>query len=254
LKIQTIIVDDEPLARKFLREMLRDDPDVDIVAECGSGYEAIRAVKKLKPDLLFLDIQMPELDGFGVLQALELEHVPLVIFVTAYDQYAMRAFEVHALDYLLKPFDDHKFERAMVRAKAQIRGRENKRTDENMLGLLRDLKGRSSYVERIPVKSSDRIILLRTEKIDWIESDDNYVKIHSGKSSHQVRETITNLERQLNPAKFLRIHRSTIVNIESIEALQPSLNGEYRVILNNGAQLTLSRRYRDKARQVLGVL
>ena len=254
MKIQTVIVDDEPLARKFLREMLGNDPQVEIVAECANGYEALRAVKKLKPDLLFLDIQMPELDGFAVLQALEWEHVPLVIFVTAYDQYAMRAFEVHALDYLLKPFDDHKFERAMNRAKTQIRGRENKNTDESMMGLLKDLKDRSSYIERIQIKSADKIILLKTEKIDWIESDDNYVKIHSGKSSHQIRDTITNLERQLNPAMFLRIHRSTIVNIESIDALQPLYQGDYRVILNNGAQLTLSRRYRDRARQVLGVL
>jgi len=254
VKIQTVIVDDEPLARKFLREMLGNDPDIDIVAECASGYEALRIIKKLKPELVFLDIQMPELDGFAVLQALELEQVPLVIFVTAYDQYAMRAFEVHALDYLLKPFDDHKFERAMSRAKAQIRGREKETANENMVGLLRELNDRSAYIERISVKSSDRIILLKTEKIDWIESDDNYVKIHSGKSSHQVRDTITNLERQLNPAMFLRIHRSTIVNIESIEALQPMYQGDYRVILNTGAQLTLSRRYRDRARQVLGVL
>src|SRR5882724_4315316 len=132
MKIQTVIVDDEPLARIFLREMLRNDSDVEIVAECGSGYEALRVIKKLKPDLLFLDIQMPELDGFAVLQALEWEHVPLVIFVTAYDQYAMRAFEVHALDYLLKPFDDHKFDRAMNRAKAQIRGRETRSAAEGM--------------------------------------------------------------------------------------------------------------------------
>jgi len=254
VKITTVIVDDEPLARKFLREMLVNDPEVEIVAECGSGYEALRVVKKLKPDLLFLDIQMPELDGFAVLQALEWDHVPLVIFVTAYDQYAMRAFEVHALDYLLKPFDDHKFDRAMNRAKAQIRGRETRSAAEGMVGLLKELNDRSSYIERIPIKSSDRIILLKTEKIDWIESDDNYVKIHCGKSSHQIRETISNLERQLNPAKFLRIHRSTIVNIELIESFQPMYHGEYRVILNNGAQLTLSRRYRDKVRQALGML
>jgi len=254
VKITTVIVDDEPKRRIFLNMRLVNDQALQIVTESGSGCQALRVVKKLKPDLLFLDIQMPELDGFAVLQALEWDHVPLVIFVTAYDQYAMRAFEVHALDYLLKPFDDHKFDRAMNRAKAQIRGREARSAAEGMVGLLKELSDRSSYMERIPIKSSDRIILLKTERIDWIESDDNYVKIHCGKSSHQIRETISNLERQLNPAKFLRIHRSTIVNIELIESFQPMYHGEYRVILNNGAQLTLSRRYRDKARQALGVL
>jgi len=254
VKIRAIIVDDEPLARKFLRQMLQDDPDTEIIAECGSGYEALPAIRKLQPDLLFLDIQMPEMDGFAILQALDQQRMPLVVFVTAYDQYAMRAFEVHALDYLLKPFDDQKFERTMKRVKAQIRGKERERTDSQMLAFLKELKDKSSYLERISIKTADRITLLRVEEIDWIEADDNYVQIHAGKSSHQLRETITNLERQLNPAKFLRIHRSSIVNLERIESLEQMFHGEYRVILKNGSELTLSRRYREKARQLLGML
>lgn len=254
MKIRTVIVDDEPLARKFLVQMLNDDPDTEIVAECASGYEALPAIKKHRPDVLFLDIQMPEMDGFSVLQAIDQRHLPLIVFVTAYDQYAMRAFEVHALDYLLKPFDDQKFERTMQRVKAQIRGRQTDKIDAQMLSFLKELNGRSSFLERISIKAADRILLLKVNDIDWIESDDNYVQIHAGKSNHQLRETITNLERQLNPAKFLRIHRSTIVNIERIELLEQMFHGEYRVILKDGSQLTLSRRYREKAKQLLGML
>jgi two-component system LytT family response regulator len=252
--IRVLIVDDEPLAREMLREMLEADPDVTIVGECSNGREAVSAIGIHSPDLLFLDVQMPELGGFEVLEALGSGVIPHVIFVTAYDQYAVRAFEVHALDYLLKPFDRERFDASWQRAKAQILREKNGGMDQRILALLEELKAGSRYLERLVIKSGGRIYFLDTNEIDWIEAEGNYVSVHSGKKSHLLRETISSLESQLDPRKFLRIHRSSIVRIDRIQELQPWFHGEYRVILQNGTQLTLSRNYRERLQEALGKL
>jgi two-component system, LytTR family, response regulator len=252
--VRVLLVDDEPLAREMLREMLSQDQDVKIVGECVSGHEAVEAIRSLNPDLIFLDVQMPELGGFEVLEALGTKVVPHVIFVTAYDQYAVRAFEVHALDYLLKPFDRERFEGSWRRAKSQILREKDGGMDQRILALLEELKAGSRYLERLVIKSGGRIFFLDSDDIDWIEAEGNYVSIHCGRKSHLLRETISSLESQLDPKKFLRIHRSSIVRMDRIQELQPWFHGEYRVILHSGTQLTLSRNYRDRLQEALGKL
>lgn len=250
--LRVIIVDDELLARQIIREMLSDDPDIAIVAECVNGSDAIEAIQTHQPDLVFLDIQMPETAGFEVLDALNGRHMPIVIFVTAYDQYAVRAFEYHALDYLLKPFDSERFHNAVSRAKAQTRRDRNGELDKRILALLQALKSESKYVERLVIKNGGRVFFLESSEIDWVEAEGNYVRLHTGKRSHMLRETIGSLEEQLDPKRFLRVHRSTIVKLDSIRELQPWFHGEYHIILHNGTKLTLSRNYREQLQSVLG--
>jgi len=252
--IRVLLVDDEPLAREMLREMLQNDSDVTIVGESGNGREALEAIRAHSPDLVFLDVQMPEVGGFEVLAALEQSEMPHVIFVTAYDQYAVRAFDVHALDYLLKPFDQERFDSSWQRAKAQIMRDRNGGMDQRILLLLEELKAGKNYLERLVIKASGRIYFLETNEIDWIEAEGNYVSVHSGKKSHLLRETISNLESQLDPKKFVRVHRSSIVRLDRIKELQPWFHGEYRIILQDGTQLTLSRNQRDKLQEALGKL
>ncbi len=250
--IRVLLVDDEPLAREMIREMLKDDLEVEVVGECVNGREAVEAIQEHNPDLIFLDVQMPEVGGFEVLEALKTVTVPHVIFVTAYDQYAVRAFEVHALDYLLKPFDRERFESAWRRAKMHILATRNGEMDQRILAILEELKAGSKYLERLVIKSGGRVFFLDTDDIDWIEAEGNYVSVHTGKKSHLLRETISSLEAQLDPKKFLRIHRSSIVKIDRIKELQPWFHGEYRVILLDGTQLTLSRNYRENLQEALG--
>ena len=253
-RVRVLLVDDEPLARAMLREMLSADLDVEIVGECVNGGEAVEAINATVPDLVFLDVQMPEVGGFEVLEALGQDQIPHVIFVTAYDQYAVRAFEVHALDYLLKPFDRERFDLSWQRAKAQILQERDGGVDQRILALLEEMKAGSKYLERLVIKAAGRIYFLETNDIDWIEAEGNYVSVHAGKKSHLLRETISSLESQLDPKKFLRIHRSSIVRIDRIRELQPWFHGEFRVVLQNGMQLTLSRNYRDKLQEALGKL
>lgn len=252
LRMRMLVVDDEPLAREKIRDLVKHDPELKIVGECGNGLEALAAIQELRPDLLLLDVQMPEVGGFGVLEALKDEVIPLVIFVTAYDQYAVRAFEFHALDYLLKPFDRERFEAAMGRAKNQFRREQNGSLDQRILALLEQLKAETKYVERLVVKTGGRVFFLETKEIDWIEAEGNYVNIHTPKKSFLLRETLSNLEAQLDPKQFVRIHRSSIVRIDRIQELQTWSHGEYRVILHGGAELTLSRNYRDNLQNLLG--
>ena len=252
-QIRTLIVDDEPLARVILREMLARDSEVEIVGECVNGHEAVEAIQTSAPDLIFLDVQMPEVGGFEVLEALKtVGTMPHIIFVTAYDQYAVRAFEVHALDYLLKPFDRERFETSWQRAKAQILRERNGQMNERILSLLEELKAESNYLERLVIKSGGRIFFLETDEIDWIEAEGNYVSVHTGKKSHLIRETISNLESKLDPKKFLRIHRSSIINLNRIQELQSWFHGEYHILLQDGTQLTLSRNYRERLQEALG--
>ncbi len=248
--LRCLIVDDEPLARERLRDLLADECDVEIAAECPDGRKAVAAILKLEPDLVFLDVQMPGLDGFGVLEALAPESIPAVIFVTAYDQYALRAFDAQALDYLLKPFDRERFQRALGRARDQLRKRRSGSLEPRLLALLEQLAQRKPYLERLVIKASGRVYFLRTEEVDWIEAEGNYVRLCAHKEVHLLRETMNHLESRLDPQRFLRIHRSTIVNIERIKELHPWFKGEHIVILRDGTRLTLGRAYRDRLKRI----
>jgi len=251
-RIRALVIDDEPLARDMIREMLAGDPEVEIIAECANGREAVEAIRSMSPDLIFLDIQMPELGGFEVLESFEANQVPYVIFATAYDQYAVRAFEVHAFDYLLKPFDRERFDVAWQRAKAQIKHDRTGERDRHILALLEELKAGPRYLERLVVKAGGRVFFLDVDQIHCIEAEGNYVRIHDNSKHYLLRETISGLEEQLDPKQFLRIHRSAIVKIDKIKELQPWFHGEYRIILENGKQLTLSRNYRANLQEVVG--
>jgi len=244
--IKALIVDDEPLARERIKRFLTDERDIELVGECADGHEAVSAIQTLAPDLVFLDIQIPELDGFGVLEAVGVERMPAVIFVTAYDRYALQAFDVNALDYLLKPYNRERFHKAVERARAQLSNGAKGELSERLLSLLENLQPEQRHLERLMIKSSGRVFFLRTTEIDWIEAEGNYLRLHVGKESHLLRETMNRLAAKLDQDKFLRIHRSTLVNIERIKELQPLFSGDYVVILRDGKQLTLSRSYRDK--------
>lgn len=245
-RLRTLIVDDEPLARDKIRMLLAKDREIEIVGECANGHEAIEAIEKESPDLLFLDIQMPGVDGFGVLESVGPERVPGVVFVTAYDEHAIHAFEVHALDYLLKPFAQKRFNEALVRAKDQLRKHSGGGLSQQLLALLGDLHGAPKYLERLVVKSSGRVFFMKVNEVDWIEAAGNYVNIHAANETHLLRETMNGIEMHLDPKRFVRIHRSTLVNIERIKELSPLFHGDYVVTLMNGTRLTMSRSYRSK--------
>lgn len=246
MSIRTMIIDDEPLARDRVRRFLRDEQDIEIVGECGNGADAVTEIRTLKPDLVFLDIQMPEKNGFEVVRSLGARDLPIVVFVTAYDQYALQAFEVHALDYLLKPFNRDRVRRAVDRARQQVTHRRMGSIDERLASLIADLKQEKKYLERLVVRSVGRVFFLKADEIDWIEAAGNYVKLHSGRESHMIRETMNGIEAKLDPERFLRIHRSTLVNIDRIKELHPMFSGDYAVILRDGTELALSRNYRDR--------
>jgi two-component system LytT family response regulator len=250
--IRTLIVDDESLARERIRDMLASDPQIEVVADCANGQDAITAIKLLSPDLVFLDVEMPGIDGFGVLEALSSDRLPTIIFVTAYDQYAVRAFEVFALDYLLKPFDQERFDKALKRAKAQLSIEQNDALNQRILNALEAIKTRPVHLERLVIKMNGHVFFIKSEEIDWLEAEGNYVRLHAGKESYLLRDTISALESQLDPKRFIRVHRSAIVNIDRITELQPWFHGEYRIILREGVQLTLSRTYREKLHDLLG--
>jgi two-component system LytT family response regulator len=248
--IRVLIVDDEPLARTAIRNMLRRHPEVKIRGECETGREAVAAIESESPDLVFLDIQMPEMDGFGVLAAIQGERLPRVIFVTAYDDYAVRAFEVHALDYLLKPFDADRFEAALARAKRELSAQD---WTDRVRALLKESRG--EFLDRLIIKTQGRVFFLPASEIDWIEAQGNYANLHGGGRAYLFREAIGTLEGKLDPRKFRRIHRSTIVNIDSIRELRAGFHGDYDVLLRDGTELKLSHRYRDNlGKNFLGVL
>jgi two-component system LytT family response regulator len=250
--IRTVIVDDEPLARQRIRTLLEVDSEIELVGECTDGRQAVAVLRQTKPDLLFLDVQMPALDGFDVLEALRDQPLPVVVFVTAHDRYALRAFDVHALDYLLKPFDKDRFRTAVERAKTQVHRQQDGDISQRLLDLLKDVREPRKALERLVVKAGGRVCFVRVEDIDWIEAAGNYLRLHVGKEEHLLRESMANLDAKLDGARFLRIHRSTMVNIERIRELQPAFHGDYVVILRDGTELTLSRGYRDKLQELLG--
>jgi len=239
-KIRALIVDDEPLARRNIAVLLRKDPDIEVIAESGSGTEALGEIRITKPELLFLDVQMPECDGFDVLEILGADLPDAVIFVTAYDQYALRAFEAGALDYLLKPFDNARFELAVARAKHRIRGANRGHHERQQ-------------VERIVVKSAGEVCFIKIRDIDWIEAADYYACLHVGARNHLLRRSLAELETELDPNQFCRTHRSGIVNLDRVRSLKLHEDGEYEVLLETGAHVRLSRRYRKELEERLGV-
>ena len=239
-KIRTLIVDDEPLARSSIATLLREDPQIEILRECGSGTEALAEIRLTRPDLLFLDVQMPECDGFDVLEMVGNDVPPAVIFVTAYDQYALRAFDTGALDYLLKPFDNARFELALTRAKQRVRDTS------------RSEKTRPSP-ERIVIKSAGEVCFLKTRDIDWIEAADYYACLHVGPRSHLLRRSLQDLEAELDPEVFCRVHRSSIVNLERVRSLKLREDGEHEVVVETGARIRMSRRYRKEFESRMGV-
>jgi two-component system LytT family response regulator len=247
-----VIADDEPLARQRLRMLLAAEDGLELVAECADGLDAIEVIRRTKPDLVFLDVQMPGASGFDVVAALDSERLPLVVFVTAFDSYALKAFDVHALDYLLKPFDRDRFLQALARARHQLERPSNGDLRRRLLALVQDLEPTPPRLERFVIKSGGRVFFVRADEIDWIEAAGNYVKLHVGGDTHLFRETMNAVEAQLPPETFYRIHRSHIVNIERVKELQPWFNGEYVVFLKTGTRLTLSRGYREKLQERIG--
>lgn len=251
-RTRVLIADDEPLARERLRTLLGAEDWVEVVAECQNGTEAVDSIARLQPDLVFLDVQMPGATGFDVIDAVGPDRMPLVVFVTAFDKYALRAFDVHALDYLLKPFGRDRFQETLKHARASLERRRAGDLGRRLLALVNDIKPEPPKLDRLVVKSGGRVFFLRTDEIDWIEAAGNYVRLHVGATSHLLRETMNSIEARLDPEKFFRIHRSRIVNMERIQEMQPWLNGEYAVVLRNGTRVTLSRGYREKLQERLG--
>jgi two-component system LytT family response regulator len=244
MTLRVVIVDDEELARRGIRSRLERAGDVDVIAECRNGREAIDAIRRLAPDLVFLDVQMPGKDGFDVVAGLGGDAAPpQVIFVTAHDRYAVRAFDVHAFDYLLKPIDDDRFADALARAREAVARARDGDVGRRLAALLRDVK-RVEYPERFVVRSGGRVVFVRAAEIDWVEAAGDYVSLHTGKRTWLLRETMTSIERKLDPDRFARIHRSTIVQVDRIAEMRSYDNGEYVVLLRDGTSLKLSRTYR----------
>ena len=246
--IRVLIVDDEPIARRGIGQQLRGEADVEIVGECGDGAAAIDAIAELAPDLVFLDIQMPEVGGFDVVEAIGVARMPAVVFVTAYDEHALRAFDVHAVDYVLKPIDRHRFRTAVERARRRLEhgpGQLDSQLNRRIAAALGDL-GRPAhdYAKRLAIKGDGRVILVDVDEVDRLEAAGNYVEVHSGARHHLVRETMASLEARLDPARFVRVSRSSIVNADRVRELQPMFNGDFVVVLRDGTKVAGSRRYR----------
>jgi len=255
MKIRTLIVDDQLIGREALHHLLLQESDVEIAGMAANGSEAIESINRLAPDLVFLDVQMPDLDGFEVaakINRVNRARMPIIIFVTARDDVALKAFDAHAMDYMVKPCRPERLRLALQRVRQQIQLNQTDEIQRKLDELLRDLKIGSEYPERLTIKSNGRILFLRVTDISLVEAADNYVKLHVGNETHLYRETMTALEQKLPPDRFLRISRSAIVNVEAVKELQPLFHGEYMVSLRNGTRVTLTRGYREQLRQ-LGV-
>lgn len=252
MTIRTLIVDDEPLARSKIRKFLEPEAEFEVVGDCGSGIEAIAFIEKQAPDLVFLDVQMPEADGFSVIEAVGASRMPATVFVTAFDQYAVKAFEFHAVDYLLKPFDRARFREALDQIRAQQQRSDATRLNQQISLLLEDLKRAETYSERLAVKTSSGVSFLKIDEIHWVDAAGNYVRLNTGNGeSHLLRETLTGLSKRLDPNRFVRVHRSTIVNVERIRELRAQGHGEHLIIMDSGQRLTLSRSYRDRVHDLI---
>ncbi|MGD8378321.1 MAG: LytTR family DNA-binding domain-containing protein [Gammaproteobacteria bacterium] len=251
-QVRTLIIDDMPLARGRVRRLLAGRSEFEIIGEAGSGPEAVRRIRDDRPDLVFLDVQMPGMDGFQVIDAIRHDHLPAVIFVTAHDEHAIRAFEVHALDYLLKPLDRERFDKALTRARSWLLGQPSAELAHRMRHLLESLEPTPPIARRLAIRTGGRRLFIDTSDLDWIEAAGNYLCLHLGKQTHLVRETMSQLEKRLDPGEFVRIHRSAIVRIDRVKELRPLHNGDQAVTLHDGRELTLSRTYRETALPRLG--
>jgi two-component system LytT family response regulator len=247
---RALIVDDEPLARRAVRRLLDKHDGIEVVAECGDGESAVRMIRELGPDLVFLDIQMPAMDGFAVLREIGASAMPVTIFVTAHDRFAVQAFDAHAVDYLLKPIARARFELALTRAEQRIAGTLDRAELRRVLANLERAAATRGYADRLAVPDRGRIHFVAVRDIGWIEADGNYVRIHAGGCEHELRETLAALEDKLDPADFVRIHRSTIVNVHRIREIQPWFHGHHRVVLDDGTELRMSRYQRDVAKRL----
>jgi two-component system LytT family response regulator len=259
-RLTALVVDDEALARASLRRLLAQDPEVELIGECRDGAEAAAWIEARTPDILFLDVQMPEVDGFEVLRRIGPATVPAVVFVTAYDDYALRAFEAEALDYLLKPFDDARFHRSLSRAKSRVRERRINRLTSRLIAAFGDPAARdtpatpsAAYAERLALKHDGRISFLPVVEVDWIEAADYCVRVHAGGRFHLLRESMRELEARLDPRRFFRVHRSAIVNVSRIRERQPYFHGEFVLVMQDGARLKLSRGRREQLSTLLGL-
>jgi two-component system LytT family response regulator len=252
MRVRALIVDDEPLARRGIRRFLRNDPETEVVGECGDGESAVNMILSKKPDLVFLDVQMPEIDGFAVVHRVGPERMPTAVFVTAYDQYALRAFEANAIDYVLKPVGQQRFAKALARAKQRIAERSRDDLSQRIIATLERIQRREEYLEHLPVSDKGRIHLVRTREIDWIAAHGNYAVLHLGPRTIESRETLTCLQGKLDPHVFLRIHRSTIVNVNAIKEVQSWFHGYHLVKLQNGQELRMSR-YQSEIAERLGL-
>jgi two-component system LytT family response regulator len=250
-KIRTLVVDDEPMARERILGLLAQENDVEVIGQCADGMQAVSAIQTLSPELVFLDVQMPAVDGFGVIRQVGADKMPMVVFVTAYDEYALQAFEVHALDYLLKPFGRDRLQQCLDHARHQRDRHRAGELGKSLLALVQDFKPEQKKQDRLVVKSGGRVFFVRTDEIEWIEAAGNYVRLHLATQTHVFRETMNDMEKRLDPERFFRIHRSRIVNGDRIKELQPWTSGEYLLVLHNGAHLRLSRNYREKLQQRL---
>jgi two-component system LytT family response regulator len=250
--LRALIVDDEPLARERLHGLLQTEPGIEVVGECGDGCQAVLAIEELKPDVVFLDVEIPNMDGFHILDSVGSDRIPAVVFVTAHDQYALRAFDVRAVDYILKPFGRERLQKALERAREQIRRERSSDLSGQLVALIEEMRPLQRYLKRIMVKNAGRMFFVKTSDIEWIEASGNYVRLHAGSEAHLLRETMNGLEAKLDPDRFLRIHRSTMVNIERIKELQPWFHGDYVVILRDDRQLMMSAGYREKLDELRG--
>jgi two-component system LytT family response regulator len=251
MSIRTLIVDDEPLARNLVRRLLARDPDFSAAGECGDPREVVALVEKEKPDLIILDVQMPELSGFEALSLLAPEQLPIVIFVTAHEQFALQAFSAHAVDFLLKPIDEERFDQALKKAKVYLSGHQNGEMRERLQSLLEQVPTGSRFLSRLAVRSGERVVILKTEEVDWIEAAGNYLNLHVGKAAYMIRGRINALEMKLDPERFFRIHRSTMVNLDRVREFQPLFKGEGVVVLKDGIKLPASRSCSQRLQSLL---
>jgi two-component system LytT family response regulator len=251
--IRALVVDDEPLARRSIRRFLDKGSGIELIGQCGDGKSAVEAIRATKPDLVFLDVQMPEMTGLDVIREIGPDAMPVTIFVTAYDRYAVHAFEANAIDYLLKPFGKQRFDLAVKRAKERVAGKLNLADLRAVLASLEPDQARGVYLDRLTVSENGRILLINVSDIDWIAAAGNYAELHTGSRKYEVRQTLTSLEQKLNPREFLRIHRSTIVNVRQVKEIQPWFHGHHLVILQGGRELRMSRYQREVAKR-LGIL
>lgn len=251
--IRALIIDDEPLLRERVRTLLTEYRDIELVGECRDGQEAANMILAERPDLIFLDIQMPELDGFEVIKAISDEYLPAIVFITAFDEYAIRAFEVNAIDYLLKPINESRFEQAMQRTIDRLKqpDRHEPDFDRKLQDLISGLRTSQSYTTRFVVRSGSKLSFVRASDVDWIDVADNYVRLHVSGREHLVRDTLKSVESQLNPEMFVRVHRSIIINLDRVESVEPYFHGEYVITIKDGARLRTSRSYSERLRTLL---